>query len=99
MTTGDRFERLSPVSVIGQIAPRPILLIYGTNEPSLPGAHLELAAAGSNATLWEVAGATHGSYIYTAPDEYRQRVTGVYDTAALSTPIGWLRRSLCLQAP
>ena len=28
---------LSPISVIGQIAPRPILLIYGTNEPGLDG--------------------------------------------------------------
>ncbi len=83
IATGDDLSVLSPVSVIGQIAPRPILLIYGTNEPSLPGARLELAAAGSNATLWEVAGATHGSYIITAPEEYRQRVTA-FITAALN---------------
>ncbi|MEO8393006.1 MAG: prolyl oligopeptidase family serine peptidase, partial [Chloroflexota bacterium] len=38
LTTGDDLSVLSPVSVIGKIAPRPILLIYGTNEPSLPGA-------------------------------------------------------------
>jgi len=82
LTTGDDLSVLSPVSLIGQIAPRPILLIYGTNEPSLPGARLELVAARSNATLWEVPGATHGSYIYTAPDEYKQRVTA-FITAAL----------------
>ena len=81
LTTGDDLSVLSPVSVIGQIAPRPILLIYGTNEPSLPGARLEFAAAGSNATLWEVPGATHGSYIITAPDEYKQRVTAFIQAA------------------
>ncbi|MBI1258398.1 MAG: prolyl oligopeptidase family serine peptidase [Chloroflexi bacterium] len=80
-TTGEDLNVLSPVSVIGKIAPRPILLIYGTNEPSLPGARLELAAAGSNAALWEVPGATHGSYIVTAPDEYRQRVTAFIQEA------------------
>jgi uncharacterized protein len=80
-TTGYDVSVLSPVSVIGQIAPRPILLIYGTNEPSLPGAHLELAAAGDNAELWEVTGATHGSYWYTAPEEFEERVIAFYDRA------------------
>ncbi len=84
LTTGSDLSVLSPVSVIGQIAPRPILLIYGTNEPSLPGARLELAAAGSNAALWEVEGATHGSYVYTAPDEYARRVTD-FMTAGLAS--------------
>ncbi len=81
MVTGYDMSVLSPISVIGQIAPRPILLIYGTNEPSLPGAHLELAAAGNNAQLWEVPGATHGSYWYTAPEEFEQRVIAFYDSA------------------
>ncbi len=83
LTTGEDMSVLSPVSVIGQIAPRPILLIYGTNEPSLPGARLQQAAAGANAQLWEVPGATHGSYIYTAPEEYKQRVAA-FMTAGLS---------------
>lgn len=74
LITGDDISVLSPVSVIGQIAPRPILLIYGTNEPSLNGGRLQQAAAGANAQLWEVPSATHGSYLITAPDQYRQRV-------------------------
>ena len=81
--TGVDMSTLSPVSVIGQIAPRPILLIYGTNEPSLDGARQELAAAGSNAALWEVPGATHGSYLVTAPDEYTRRVIA-FMTASLA---------------
>ncbi len=79
LTTGYDLSVLSPVSTIGQIAPRPVLLIYGTNEPSFEGAHLQLAAAGANTELWEVQGATHGSYWYTAPEEYEQRVTAFYD--------------------
>ncbi len=75
LTTGNDLSILSPVSVIGQIAPRPILLIYGTNEPGLPGARLQLAAAGSNAQLWEVPGAGHGNYSDVAGDEYRERVS------------------------
>ncbi len=71
---------LSPVSVISQIAPRPILLIYGTKEPSLNGAQLELAAAGSTATLWEVPNATHGSYLTTDPTDYKARVTAFVKT-------------------
>jgi hypothetical protein len=83
LSTGDDVSVLNPVSVIGQIAPRPILLIYGTNEPGLAGAYLQQQAAGANAELWVVPGATHGSYIFTAPDEYVQRVSD-FMTAALT---------------
>ncbi len=72
--TGLDLSVLSPISVIAQIAPRPILLIYGTNEPGLAGARLQRQQAGSNAALWEVPGARHGGYLAVAPDEYRQRV-------------------------
>jgi hypothetical protein len=82
VTTGNDIGVLSPVSIIGEIAPRPILLIYGSNEPSLPGALVMAATAGENAALWVVDGATHGSYIFTAPDKYVQRVSA-FMTAAL----------------
>lgn len=74
IVTGDDISVLSPISVIERIAPRPILLIYGTDEPGLHGARLQLAAAGSNAELWEVPGAGHGNYLAAAPDEYPRRV-------------------------
>jgi dienelactone hydrolase len=79
LTTGYDLSVLSPIGAIGQIAPRPILLIYGTAEPSLPGAHLQMAAAKGNAELSEVPGATHGTYQYDAPEEYERRVIGFYD--------------------
>jgi fermentation-respiration switch protein FrsA (DUF1100 family) len=81
LLTGLDMSVLSPISVIGQIAPRPILLIYGTNEPALYGGRLELAAAGPNAQLWEVEGATHGAYWHVGQAAFEQRVVGFYNRA------------------
>lgn len=79
--TGLEMDVLSPISVIDQIAPRPLLLLYGTREPSLYGARLQLAAAGENAELWEVPGAGHGDYYASAPEAYEQRVIAFLDDA------------------
>jgi uncharacterized protein len=81
LNTGLEMSNLSPVSVIGQIAPRPIMLIYGQFESALYGGHLELAAAGPNAQLWEVPGAQHGNYWHVAPEEFERRVIAFYNTA------------------
>ncbi len=81
LTTGVNIGNVSPVSVIHQIAPRPILLIYGSEEVSLPGARQQLAAAGEGAQLWVVEGAGHGGYLYTAPEEYERRVVDFFDAA------------------
>ncbi|MCB9079097.1 MAG: prolyl oligopeptidase family serine peptidase [Anaerolineaceae bacterium] len=72
-------EQLSPVTVIPRIAPRPILLIYGSREVSLPGGVKQQAAAGPNATLWVVDGASHGEYRVVAPEAYEVRVVGFFD--------------------
>lgn len=81
LLTGLDVNLLSPRDVIGQIAPRPILLIYGSREVSLPGAQRQLAAAGSNAELWIVEGAGHGNYFDVAPQEYEARLTAFFDEA------------------
>lgn len=72
--TGVDIDKLSPQDVIGDIAPRPVLLIYGSEERSLAGAYDQLAAAGENAELWVVEGAHHGTYLAVAPEAYEQRV-------------------------
>lgn len=79
--TGLDVRVLSPISVIDAIAPRPILLIYGTNEPGLYGARLQLSAAGTNAQLWEVSGAGHGDYLQAAGEEYKERIQTFMDSA------------------
>lgn len=81
--TGLDISQLSPVTVIGQISPRPILLIYGTQEVSLPGGRRQKAAAGSNAELWVIEGAGHGNYLQVAPEEYERRLVTFFDTALL----------------
>lgn len=83
LLSGVELAKLSPQSVIGQIAPRPVLLIYGSRETTLDAARAQLAAAGPTASLWVVDGAGHGDYLTVAPQEYEARVVGFFDAALL----------------
>ena len=83
LVTGLNIEQLSPVSVVGEISPRPILLIYGSLEVSLPGGRRQKAAAGDNAQLWIVDGAGHGNYNNVAPAAYESRIVTFFDQALL----------------
>lgn len=77
---GSSITNLSPISSIADIAPRPILLIYGSKESSLAGAYQQLEAAGDNAELWVVDDAGHGDYISVVGDDvYFGRVQAFYD--------------------
>ncbi len=62
----------SPITVIHEIGPRPIFLIYGDGERIAGDALYQ--AAGEPKTLWIVPGATHGSYASAAPEEYAQHL-------------------------
>lgn len=77
--TGLDINQLSPRDVISQIAPRPILLIYGSREISLSGGQQQQAAAGNNAELWIVPEAGHGNYFEVAPAEYETRLVTFFD--------------------
>ncbi|MCB9450176.1 MAG: prolyl oligopeptidase family serine peptidase [Anaerolineaceae bacterium] len=82
--TGGNIEDLSPINAIRQIGNRPVLLVYGSLEVSLPGARLMLARAqesGVPAELWVVEGATHGGYLTVAPEEFVRRVVGFHQAA------------------
>jgi hypothetical protein len=81
LLTGIDIDKLSPSDVIGQIAPRPILLVYGSRERSLSGAYRQLTAAGDNAGLWVVEGAGHGNYLEVSPDDYEARIVAFFDRA------------------
>lgn len=83
VVTGIDIDKLSPKDAINNIHPRPILLIYGTAEPSLPGAYEQQKAAGDNAELWVVNGADHGGYLRTEPDEYERRVIEFFNRTLL----------------
>jgi hypothetical protein len=69
----------------GEIAPRPVLFIYGGEgqgaEIALTPAYYE--AAGDPKTLWEIPEAGHTSGIDARPQEYEDRVIGFFDDALL----------------
>ena len=78
-STGLDIRALRPLGLIPAIAPRPILLVYGSYEGTLAGAR-QAQALGSHVRLWEVPGATHGSYLWTAgEDAFREHVVGFFD--------------------
>jgi pimeloyl-ACP methyl ester carboxylesterase len=69
-----------PVDEVGHIAPRPLLIIHGTDDGLIPLVHAEqLKAAAPAAELWEVPGAKHGGAYTTQPQQYLEKVTGFFD--------------------
>jgi pimeloyl-ACP methyl ester carboxylesterase len=89
LITGGSPDDLSPISTIPQIGPRPVLLVYGSRETSLPGARQMLARAqesGVPAELWVVEGAGHGNYLSVAPEEFVRRVVGFHLAALAAEP-------------
>lgn len=75
---------VSPVSVISSIAPRPILLIHGTADETVPLADSErLLAAADPATTerWLVAGGRHTRSWFVDPVAYAARVTAFFEVA------------------
>jgi fermentation-respiration switch protein FrsA (DUF1100 family) len=81
LDTGVDPAHVSPVTDIGRISPRPVLLIYGEHEAERGGAGLLLDAAREPKELWIVPGAGHGGYIGAAPQEYERRVIAFLDNA------------------
>jgi len=84
LETGFDGRRASPISVIGQISPRPLLLIYGELEAAETRPELLLARAGETADLWVVPACWHGGYLDIAADEWEQRVIAFFDHAFFS---------------
>lgn len=83
LVSGHNMDVLCPACVIDRIAPRPVLLIYGSEEVSLPGARRQQAAGGATVSLWVVEGAGHGNYLAVAPAEYERRLVEFFDESLL----------------
>jgi dipeptidyl aminopeptidase/acylaminoacyl peptidase len=76
-----RVDNISPVSVIAQIAPAPVLIIAGEGDQLIPadnGRKL-FAAAGEPKELWIIPGADHGGTLAAAGNEYEKRVGEFFD--------------------
>ena len=82
--SGGRIARVRPVDAIGQIAPRPVLLIHGTADAVVPYTHFDelLAAAGEPTSVWTLPDRPHAMARFDAADEYVERVAEFF-TAAL----------------
>jgi uncharacterized protein len=86
LLTGLDPEKMSPIAVIGKIAPRPILLIHSKNDTKIPVSDSEelyrsiLKVPGSKAALWETQDAGHAESYDKQPKEYMDRVFKFLDT-------------------
>lgn len=69
--------------LVGRIAPRPILFIYGEHDqPNVQELTPKYyAAAGGPKQIWQVEGAGHTGGIHTRPVEYERRVSEFFDAA------------------
>ena len=81
-------NHLPPVPIedrIGDISPRPVLLIYA--DPGIGGESSSqpeyFAAAGEPKVIWKVPGSSHTGGLDAQPIEYERRVTAFFDAALL----------------
>ena len=79
--TGARLADFSPVAAVARLAPRPLLLIHGDADTSVPveHAHRLYAAAGSPKDLWVIPGLGHVGGYFADRTAYVERVTGFFD--------------------
>jgi dipeptidyl aminopeptidase/acylaminoacyl peptidase len=72
-----------PLADMPQIAPRPVMLITGDEDPVVPWHSAEqlYAAASEPKELYVVHGAGHGEYTKQAGDEYGRRLVAFFDKA------------------
>ncbi len=74
-------NQVSPVAVIGSLAPVPILIIAGEGDKliSADNGRMLYAAAGEPRELWIIKGADHGGTLAAAGSEYERRVAGFFE--------------------
>ena len=77
---GYRYGALRPVEVVGQVAPRPLLIIHGTRDAVTPVAHAHhlYDAAGEPKELWIAEGAHHCGAYFLDRERYIARVADFF---------------------
>jgi len=73
---GDWMDRVSPLTAIKKISPRPVFLISSNIDAMTPVYHAErlLNAAAAPKKLWVIQGAYHGGTISSAGEEYTSKL-------------------------
>lgn len=76
LLTGENLYAVRPIDVIAAIAPRPIFMIHGTHDPTIPMSHMMTLyeKAHDPKFLWLVEGGVHGNLYDIAEDEYQDRI-------------------------
>jgi uncharacterized protein len=79
--TGRNWSEADPVRWIAQVAPKPVLLLYGERDPFAPRTEVDLLyqRAGDPKELWRVSGAAHREIQVLQPEAYRQRLTRFFE--------------------
>jgi alpha-beta hydrolase superfamily lysophospholipase len=74
--TGGKVSEVRPIDAVGAIAPRPLLIVQGTEDAIVnpEDSRLLYGAAGEPRRLWRLEGCGHVAVRAAHPDEYRQRV-------------------------
>jgi len=79
---GDEAPPADLETVVGKIAPRPLLLIAAPNSPNGEELNVQYdAAAKEPKELWEIPESGHTGGIEARPAEYERRVVGFFDAA------------------
>lgn len=70
-----------PIDAVGRIAPRPLLIIHGTDDSIIEFEQSErlFAAAGEPKDLWIASGAEHTQVYDVHPEEYTRRVLAFFE--------------------
>lgn len=70
----------SPIRLIGDISPRPLLIIGETDDPEIPSSMTRalFESASEPKTLWLIHGSRHGGYAQDAGAEYGQRLQSFF---------------------
>jgi fermentation-respiration switch protein FrsA (DUF1100 family) len=81
---GYGFRDVEPLAVVGQIAPRPLLLIHAGADTIVPvrDAHRLFAVAGEPKSLWIVPDQQHVTGYFADRVAYCERVVAFFDQAA-----------------
>lgn len=74
--TGENLYTVRPIDVIASIAPRPIYIMHGTLDSTIPASHsiALYEKAHDPKSLWLVEGGEHGNLYETAESEYQTRL-------------------------
>ena len=81
-------KQIRPIDVIGQISPRPVMIIQGLADSVVPvdsGERL-YQASGEPHTFWSEEGVEHVQMFHTFPERYEQQVIAFFDAAFLLKP-------------